>query len=175
MTDDSDIKQWEQFSRTALHLAGHTDEQIEAMRVKETVKAKQKSEPYIPVVMTNDELRSSREERIREELDRDHPGHDCTEADIKAYVAVTHSDEAIAEHAREWRAQQRAEHDRYAAEYAEDQRRKAEAAKVTAGHSTKLAHEKRATAEETERADRAEGKVRGLERQITGLLKGQRT
>jgi hypothetical protein len=51
MTDDNgdnDIKQWEQFTRDVLHLAGHTDEQIDAMRAKAIEDAKPKPPVIIP-------------------------------------------------------------------------------------------------------------------------------
>jgi hypothetical protein len=168
--DNNTIDQW---ARDTLHATGHSDAQIEAMRVKETAKAKQKSEPYIP--LTNDELRSKRAGIVREELDRYQPGHGCTEEEIKAHVAVTHSDEAIAEHARLWRAQQRAERDRYAAEWTKDEAAKKAAGTLQKVNDTKLADANSKAMTYQERAEAAESKADGLERQITGLLKGQRT
>src|SRR3984957_15827128 len=47
---DNDIERWEQFTRDALHLAGHTDEQIEAMRAKAVEDAKPKPVVIIPWV-----------------------------------------------------------------------------------------------------------------------------
>jgi hypothetical protein len=172
---DNTIDQWDQFTRDALHLAGHTDEQIEAIRIKGIEEGAQKAEPYIPVVLTNDELRQQREETVRHQLDRDHPGHDCTEADIKAHVAVTHSDEAIAEHARQWRAQKRAKEMADAEKYAEDLQRQKVAAAVAKGHSDRLADANKVAMTYQERAEAAEKRNKSLEDQLSGMMKAQRT
>jgi hypothetical protein len=63
----------------------------------------------------------------------------------------------------------------YAAKWTAAHNAKLAAAKVTQGHSGRLAREKLATAAEQERAERAEWKTRGLEAQVNGLLRGQRS
>jgi hypothetical protein len=126
-----------------------------------------------PRVLTNDELRQQREKIVRESLDLYHPGHDCTAEDIKAHVSVTHSDEAIAEHARQWLAQKRAEQDAYAAQLAKDQEAKKAAEKATRAHSAKLADANKRAMTYQERAEAAERKAKGLEAQLDGLWKGQ--
>jgi hypothetical protein len=126
-----------------------------------------------PRILTNDELRTQREVIVRERLDRYHPGHGCTAEDIKAHVAETHSDEAIAEHARQWHAQQKAKQDAEAAQYAADLERKKAQAATTKAHQDRLAHEKVATAEAIEEKERAEKRSRSLENQIEGLMKRQ--
>ena len=62
-----------------------------------------------------------------------------------------------------------------AARYAEDQRQKAAATKVTRAHQDRLDREKAATAEALEALERSEWKSKGLETQIDGLLTGQRS
>jgi hypothetical protein len=128
-----------------------------------------------PRVLTNDELRTQREKIVKEHLDRYQPGHGFSAEDIKAHVAETHSDEAIAEHARQWRAQQKAKQDALAAQYAEELERKRAAAVVTRTHTAKLTEANTRAMTYQDRAEHAERKADGLERQITGLLKGQRT
>jgi hypothetical protein len=174
---DNTIEQWEQFARGALHLAGHTDEQIEAMRVKAVEKAQQEAAEKAKVyrVPTNDELRQQQEKNVRESLDRHHPGHDCTEEEIKAHVAVTHSDEAIAENKRQWHAQKRAEQSRYAEQLALEENAKKAAAKVKRAHEDRLDREKAATAAAEEDAERYKKQRDGYEAQVIGLLKGHRT
>jgi hypothetical protein len=49
MTDD-EMKQLERFTRDVLHMAGHTDEQIEAIRLKAVEDAKPKPRVIIPWV-----------------------------------------------------------------------------------------------------------------------------
>ena len=90
-------------------------------------------------------------------------------------MADTHSDEAIAEFARQWRAQQKANQDSIAAQYAEDLERKKAQAAVTRAHTAKLAEANRVATTYQERAEAAKRKSKGLEAQIAGLLKGQRT
>jgi hypothetical protein len=45
---NDEMAQWEQFTRDALHLAGHTDQQIDAMRLKAVEDAKPKPVVIIP-------------------------------------------------------------------------------------------------------------------------------
>jgi hypothetical protein len=126
-----------------------------------------------PRVLTNDELRAQREVIVRHQLDRDHPGHGCTEDQIRDYVAETHSDEAIAEHARHYRAQKLASEMAYAAQYAEDQQRQKAAAAVTRTRTARLTEANTRAMTYQERAEAAERKAQGLEAQLEGLWKGQ--
>ena len=84
-------------------------------------------------------------------------------------MSVTHSDETIAEHARQWLAQKRAEQDAYAAQLAKDQEAKKAAEKATRAHSAKLADANTRAMTYQERAEAAEDrKPRGLKRSLTG-------
>jgi hypothetical protein len=76
---------------------------------------------------------------------------------------------------RQWRAQQKAKQDALAAQYAEELERKRAAAVVTRNHTAKLTEANTRAMTYQDRAEHAERKADGLERQITGLLKGQRT
>jgi hypothetical protein len=62
-----------------------------------------------------------------------------------------------------------------AAQYAEDQQRQMAAAAVTRTHNAKLAEANKVAMTYQERAEAAEAKAKGLELQVAGLLKGQRT
>ena len=126
-----------------------------------------------PRILTNDELRAQREVIVRHQLDRDHPGHGFTDRDIEAHVAETHSDEAIAEHARQWRAQQKAKQDALAAQYAADLEHKKAAATVKRDHDDRLAAERAKTAEAEEEVAHTKKLLRSSQDQIEGLMKAQ--
>jgi hypothetical protein len=63
----------------------------------------------------------------------------------------------------------------YAAKWMADQQLKTPAAEAAARNGGRLARAKLATAAEQERAERAEWKAKGLEAQVNGLLRGQRS
>jgi hypothetical protein len=124
-------------------------------------------------LLTNDELRQQRAAIVLHQFDRDYPGHGCTEADIRLYVAQTHSDEALAAHAHHYRAQKLAGERDYAAQWAKDQTAKKAAAKVTADHTAKLAEANKKAMTYLDRAEEAEREAEGLEAQLDGLWRGQ--
>jgi hypothetical protein len=124
-------------------------------------------------LLTNDELRQQRAAIVLHRLDRDYPGHDCTAEDIRAHVAQTHSDEALAAHAHHYRTQKLAGERDYAAQWAKDQTAKKAAAKVTAGHTAKLSHARAKLAEMAEEKETWETRAETLEDQLSALMKRQ--
>jgi chromosome segregation ATPase len=88
-------------------------------------------------------------------------------------VAVTLSDEVIAENIRQWHAQKRAEQDLYAAQWLADDNAKKAAQKLTTAHNAKLSHKDAVITNMKDRAETAEGRVKSLENQIEGLFKAQ--
>jgi phage terminase Nu1 subunit (DNA packaging protein) len=110
---------------------------------------------------------------VKTALDHHHPGHDYSDADIEAHVAVTHSDEAIVEMNRQWLADQKARRDAEAAQwYAEDAARKA-SDKLQRDHQDRLAHEKRLTEAALEEAGKFERRSKTLEGQLSAVFKRQ--
>jgi hypothetical protein len=170
--NDNNLARWAQFARDTLSTR-LTPEQIRALETPAPPPPSATATTYRP--LTNDELREKRCEIVRRDLDRNHPGHDCTEEDIKAYVAVALSDEVIAQNIRDWHAQKRAEQEQAAAQWALELEAKKAAAKVAQGHNAALTTERKKATTYQERAEAAEAKAKGLEAQIAGLLKGQRT
>jgi hypothetical protein len=93
---------------------------------------------------------------------------------IKEHIATTYSDEVLAAQFRQMAAEKRAKDLAYAEQLAAEQKVKAAAA-VTRAHNAKLAEANKAATTYQERAETAESKAKGLEAQVNGLLRGQRS
>jgi hypothetical protein len=160
---------------------GLTLDQARALKVKPTESEKRAAAQAVldenakKPPMTKDDVRAQKAAELRRALDQRQPGHGYSDEDIERAVAVTYSDEAQDENKRLWLANQKAEREQRCAQSVVDVAAKKSAAKVTRIHDDRLAHEKAATTVETERADKAEWTARGLQAQIDGLLKGQRS
>jgi hypothetical protein len=83
-------------------------------------------------------------------------------------VAVTLSDEVIAQNLRNWHAQKREKAEADAAQYAADLQAKAAAEKVTQGHNAKLTTERAKTTKATKNASTGKVSSRGRE---SGLMR----
>jgi hypothetical protein len=94
---------------------------------------------------------------------------------LKEHIATTYTDEVLAAQFRQMAAEKRAKDLATAAQYAEDQQRQKAAAAVTRTYNAKLNEANKVAMTYQERAEAAERKSKGLEAQIAGLLKGQRT
>jgi hypothetical protein len=109
----------DQFTRDALHLAGHTDEQIEAMRAKAAEDAKPKPVVIIPWVPIPAEkwAQHEAEENAKRAAAKVKRAHDDRLAHEKAATA-----EAV-EEAETWKKRANVERDRYAAMMKQQHRR----------------------------------------------------
>jgi hypothetical protein len=94
---------------------------------------------------------------------------------IKENIAATYTDDVLAAQFRQMAADKRAKDMADAEQYAEDLERQKVAAVVAKGHRDRLADANKVATTYQERAEAAESKANGLEAQISGLLKGQRT
>lgn len=88
-------------------------------------------------------------------------------------MAVTLSDEVIAQNLRNWHAQKREKAEADAAQYAADLQAKAAAEKVTQGHNAKLTTERAKTTKATKNAEYWEGKFKGERERADAMFKQQ--
>jgi hypothetical protein len=102
-------------------------------------------------------------------------GDEGVEPLIKECIATNYTDEVLAHGFRQQAAQKRAKEAQDAALWLADRNAKLAAEKVTTAHNTALATERKQTMTYQERAERAEWKAKGLEAQVNGLLRGQRS
>ena len=105
---------------------------------------------------TNDQIRAQEEVRVRAQLDVEQPGHGFSDADIKAYVAKTHSD--AANKRRSW------EHQQVLMQQAQADHDAAQASKANTALVDDKVRLKRENAALKKTLDEAEDKVRELNR-----------
>jgi hypothetical protein len=94
---------------------------------------------------------------------------------IKEHIATTYTDEVLFRDFQRIVAEKRAKDLAYAEQLAAEQKAKATAIAVTRRHTSELAEANKVAMTYQGRAEAAEAKAKGLEAQVNGLLRGQRS